>query len=378
MASLAAVVRDGTLGATPWLPWDRRFGLRSIDAELLTTAMGGQVRGARLDHVEVIPDSEGTTDRARLQLVWNAVGTAAGLPTTAFAKGTPSRVQPRILNAAFGLCGTEVQFYNTVQPELATITLRPYLARLGTGGRFLIVLEDKGPDTTFYRPWDFGSIEHAEAIIDVLARMHGAFYTSPRFDRDLAWVTTYRGRPGQVLAPKVMALAEKRFMRRDGVPDAVRRLTRLHLANGDALWRVWESLPPTLCHGDSHIGNTYRDADGTSGLFDWQVVHKMNGRREVAYFIAWALRPEDRRVHERRLVERYLDGIAEHGVGSETPSLADGFDLYRLMMVDAWTSLWATLGIGGMDNPGEAELLLDRFYTLLLDLDVEAAVRHAL
>jgi Phosphotransferase enzyme family len=221
-------------------------------------------------------------------------------------------------------------------------------------------------------------VSHAEAIIDQLAMMHAKFYKSLRFDRDLSWITLYRGRPGQVLAHRTVLLAEKRFFRKYDAPVSVQRLTRFHLENRDAFWRVWDSLPPTLCHGDSHIGNTYENADGTSGLFDWQEMHKMNGMREVAYFIAWAFTPEVRADKEKDLLVRYLDVLASHGVGDETPSLSEAFDLYRLMMIDAWTSVWAPLAIGGMEQPGQAEILLDRMYGMLLDLDVEKALRDAI
>ncbi len=104
----------------------------------------------------------------------------------------------------------------------------------------------------------------------------------------------------------------------------------------------------------------------------------MNGMREVAYFIAWAFSPEVRADKEKELLARYLDALACHGVGDETPSLSEAFDLYRLMMIDAWTSAWAPLAIGGMDQPGQAEILLDRMYGMLLDLDVEKALRDAI
>ena len=240
------------------------------------------------------------------------------------------------------------------------------------------MLESKDENTHFYTIDGEASLPHAEAIIDALATMHGRFYKSPRFATDLSWVTPYRGRPGQVSAHRVLLLAEKRFMKNFDVPEPVRRLTRFHLANREAFWRIWEAMPPTLCHGDTHIGNTFRTADGTSGLFDWQEVHKMNGIREVAYFIAWAFTPENRRSYEKDLLERYLKVVADSGVGSETPNMSKAFDLYRLMMIDAWTSVWASLGLMKVEQEGLAETLLERQYAVLLDLDVEQALHAAL
>ena len=377
MFKTLTTVKDIAIGLSPWVPWDKDFGLDSITEQDLTAAIAKGVPGAHVLRIGLDRD-RGTTDRARLELEWNDAGKEAGLPTKAFAKGTASMAQSRLLNSAFGLCATEVSFYNNAYHDLAGITLRPYYAKVAPGGRFLLVLESKDENTHFYTPDGEASLQHAEAIIDALAEMHGRFYKSPRFQTDLSWVTTYRGRPGQVLAPRVILLAEKRFMKHFDVPEPVRRLTRFHLANREAFWRIWEAMPPTLCHGDTHIGNTFRSADGTSGLFDWQEVHTMNGIREVAYFIAWAFTPENRRAYEKDLLARYLDTVADSGVGSETPSMSEAFDLYRLMMIDAWTSVWASLGLMKVEQEGLAETLLERQYAVLLDLDVEQALHAAL
>jgi hypothetical protein len=377
MFKILSTAKNVAIGLSPWVPWDKNFGLNSITDSDLTAAIAKDVAGARLIHFELDRD-RGTTDRARLKLQWNDAGTEAGLPTKAFAKGTPSLPASRMLNSTFGLCATEVHFYNSIYPDLADITLKPYYAKVASGGRFLLVLESKDADTHFYTPDGEASLEHAEAIIDALAKMHGQFYKSPRFQKDLSWVTHYRGRPGQWFAPKLMPVAEKRFSRKYDVPEPVHRLTRFHLENREAFWRIWEAMPPTLCHGDTHIGNTFRSADGTSGLFDWQEVHKMNGIREVAYFIAWALTPDSRRAYEKDLLARYLDALAASGVGKETPSLSQGFDQYRLMMIDAWTSVWGALGLMTVEQEGLAERLLERQYAMLLDLEVEQALHAAL
>ena len=56
--------------------------------------------------------------------------------------------------------------------------------------------------------------------------------------------------------------------------------------------------------------------------------------------------------------------------------MSEAFDLYRLMMIDAWTSVWASLGLMKVEQEGLAETLLERQYAVLMDLDVEQAL-HA-
>ena len=145
--------------------------------------------------------------------------------------------------------------------------------------------------------------------------------------------------------------SEKRFVAQDReVPEAVRNLTKMYVQNQSQLVKVWESMPQTLCHGDTHLGNTFSNPDGTAGIYDWQVFHKMNGLRDVAYFLTHSIPTELRRAEEKNLLGRYLGGLAESGAGNDAPSLAEAFDTYRLLSVDGWIAIVFTLAAGGMQR----------------------------
>ncbi|HWU23062.1 MAG TPA: phosphotransferase, partial [Nocardioides sp.] len=263
--------RDMALGMVPWIPGQARYGLDSLTTAELGAAIGGHVPGARLEGHQVEIDSRGTTDRARLRLHWNGQGRDAGLPGSAFAKGTSSQLAPRAIVSAFG-CGTyETRFFQQIQPSVADLTISPYVARSGAGGRYVVAFEDLAlrGDVTFYNADDEATKEHAEAVIDLLARLHGRFWRSPRFENDLAWLKTYSGRPGYPFMRRMFNWSEKRFMKQDReVPDAVRRLTKTYVDNQHVFVRIWESMPMTLCHGDTHLGNTFANPDGTAGIYD--------------------------------------------------------------------------------------------------------------
>lgn len=377
MASTLGTVGNIALGLTPWVPWQRHHGLDSLTADALTRMVGGAVPGARVTSFTSERDRQ-TTDRARLRLEWNAAGRDAGLPRELFAKGTPSLASSRILNSAFGLCGTEVRFYSSLYDDLAEITLRPYHAGIGPGGRFLLVLKSRDPASThFFQMRETATLEHARDVVTALARMHARFSGSPRFATDLSWVTRYSGRPGQAIAPLILSAARKAFAKKYDVPDEVAEIIRLHVEHGPELTRIWEALPATLCHGDTHLGNTFRTVDGTSGLFDWQEVHRMNGLREIAYFVASAFDPAERRQHEHALLETYRDVLVDEGAAA-VPSLDEAFDTYRLMMLDAWRSVWASLALMPVQQDDLAGILIDRHVGHLQDLDVLGAVKAAL
>jgi hypothetical protein len=371
-------IKNIAIGMSPIIRGEDRFGLASISPAELTAAIAKDAPGARIEKIRLEADSKGTTDRGRLFLDWNQAGINAGLPTTAFAKGTPSTTSSRILNSTFGLCESEVRFYNELQPAVAALTLKPYVARVGAGGRFVIAMEDLGKQATFFQPGEEAPLSHAEAIMDVLALLHAKYWRSPRFASDLQWITPFSRRPGFVLAHKVLVMYEPKWLRkRADVPPSVQRLTQFYLENRPALDRAWEALPPTLCHGDPHLGNTYAKSDGASGIYDWQNLHKMNGMRDVAYFMGHSLPIELRRAQEKNLIRRYLDGLAFNGVGHEVPTFEKAFDQYRLLIMDGWTSVWASLAIGGMAEEARGEILMQRFYAALTDLDTEKALRGA-
>jgi aminoglycoside phosphotransferase (APT) family kinase protein len=74
------------------------------------------------------------------------------------------------------------------------------------------------------------------------------------------------------------------------------------------LVKLSNQQPRALLHGDTHLGNLYVDVDGVPGFFDSQP-HHGPGMCEVAYHLAGALDPADRRSHERALVAQYRDAL---------------------------------------------------------------------
>jgi thiamine kinase-like enzyme len=382
MLNALAAIKDTALGASPWVPGHGLFGLESLRAEEFTEALATDVPGARVDAIDVEIDSRGTTDRARIHLHWNEPGLAAGLPRSAFAKGTSSQLAPRTIVSAFGCHTYETRFFQQLQPGLADLTITPYISRSGIGGRYVNAFEDlslREGGVTFYNADDEAPKEHAEAVIDLLASLHGRFWQSPRFEGDLSWLETYSRRPGGSFMRQLFSWSEKTFMKQDReVPEPVRRLTKAYVENQRRLIEVWESMPQTLCHGDTHLGNTFANADGTAGIYDWQVFHKMNGLRDVAYFLMHSIPTELRRNEEKNLLQRYLDGLGEHGAGDDVPAFEEAFDTYRLLTIDGWIAIVFTLAAGSMQPDDRMEVTAVRAINTLLDLDVEQALTKAL
>lgn len=92
------------------------------------------------------------------------------------------------------------------------------------------------------------------------------------------------------------------------------------------LGELHRTLPPCLCHGDTHLGNLYELADGTPGFFDAQVA-KCPAAFEVTYHLVGALDVPDRRAHEQPLLRHYLAELRKHGI--DAPPFEECWEAYR-------------------------------------------------
>jgi hypothetical protein len=77
------------------------------------------------------------------------------------------------------------------------------------------------------------------------------------------------------------------------------------------------------------------------GLCDWQCGSRGHWARDLAYAISASLPPDKRRLWERELVARYLDGLASHG--GERIDFDRGFNYYRQQMLHAFPMWTITL-----------------------------------
>jgi aminoglycoside phosphotransferase (APT) family kinase protein len=107
----------------------------------------------------------------------------------------------------------------------------------------------------------------------------------------------------------------QRLQDRDWMQHALVKLGEYH--------RGW---PVCLCHGDTHLGNLYEEADGTPGFFDAQVA-KGPWQLEVTYHLVGALDVPDRREHERTLLQHYLDELRTHGI--KPPTFREAWEAHR-------------------------------------------------
>ena len=76
--------------------------------------------------------------------------------------------------------------------------------------------------------------------------------------------------------------------------------------------RLIDEPPHTVMHGDAHPGNVYF-RDGAAGLLDWQAVRRGHPGRELAYTLVTGMTTDDRRQHQRELLDHYRGALAAAG-----------------------------------------------------------------
>jgi hypothetical protein len=352
---------------------------RSIEAlttQWLTDALCAEVPGAQVTDFEVIGGSNGTTDRRALRVAYNAAGQAAGLPDRVFAKATP-RLTSRLLTGPVGALRGETAFYNSIRPGLPIEAPQSYYAAVDERSYRSIVLIE---DVTVTRGARFGSPADlpvsrpmAESMVRQMAAYHAAFWQSPRFAGDLAWLPTaqqWQDNTNNVLPYDRRCLVG--FDRAGAViPDELKK------RKADVLPAFTQSLAlnaraaETLVHFDVHLGNWYVLDSGEMGQHDWQVLVRGHWALDLSYALTSALRIDDRRLWERQLLEIYLAGLAEGGVET-APTFEEAFLAYRQQIFHGLTFWLFTIGRSPFQpkmQPDEVSLAnLERMAQAVVDL----------
>lgn len=311
----------------------------AVTPEWLTQTIGADVPGAEVVSTHVDDEHTGMTDRLRLGITWNEAGAAAGLPTMVFVKATPEHPVHRMMLSVLHMAELEATFYRVAQPDVPALAPRAYHAESYPGGRFLIVTEDlatKGCQPFWLK--DACTPEHALAVARTLAQVHATFWDSPRFDTDLSWVRPRTQRLGWPFLCQSLGQTREIYLASEAgqslAPDAQAVIAAWAQHQG-AVFDYWETLPKTLLHGDSHFGNTYATSDGGAGYFDWQVIFRGYGVRDLVYFLTSALSADQYRAQGAEILDTYVATLAEHGVTIDREEADLHFGLFALDSLDA-------------------------------------------
>ena len=334
----------------------------------MTAALAEHHPDAVVDEVAVELRDDGTNRRARLALKYSA---GSG-PATVFVKAADP-AHKELIRMTSGMFHEPRLFMSRV--ELPVEHPVVYRAAIDEDAYdFVLVMEDlnaRGADPRdSLRPL---SVEQAASGVRALGRLHGRYWGSRVLQNpQLDWLEPFLPFDGLQYAP---------------LPSAIERLDAdtpaevMSLTIDDLVESVWKpyirsltTSPQTLLHGDPHIGNTYVTPDDTLGFLDWQMARRGNWSLDLGYFLQGALTIEDRRRHERVLLEEYRDALALPR--DEMPSADEVFLRYRASVAHGLTLWLCTASAdGGLWQRAEvAVTLAQRYAAAYGDLDAAVAI----
>lgn len=348
--------------------------VEEITAAWLAAALaeGGEPSG--FSGIEHIQGHSGTTTRSWIQPGYDG-DPPPGAPTRFFLKVAPHSFPTAVFGEILGLGRNEIRFYDELACEVPVDVPQAFVARYdAASGAFVLVLEDLAADVVFPSFEHPCTFEQFASVISELARLHAAFWGSPRFERDLAWLPRAGNDPAYRLGKAISELSTRPALaklRGRVSNDFATRAARIHQRR-DLLEKAWAKPPLTLVHGDAHLGNLYFRA-GKPGFFDWQIVSARQGMRDVAHLMVGGLDVDDRRSWERDLIALYVDELRSLGVAEF--SVDDAWRQYRLHAFYEWFGLTVTVA-GDLQPAVVQDAVLGRAVAAIEDLQSFDAIEE--
>ncbi|MDG2306749.1 MAG: phosphotransferase [Candidatus Binatia bacterium] len=342
----------------------------AITPQWLTTALATSVPGVEVSSVEVVDRHSGTTGRARLRLEY--ASSTAG-PETVFVKLPPFGAEQRQLVAVTDMGRREARFYESVAAETPMRVPRAYFAAHGDEKtEYIMVLEDlEANGCTFPEGWGEHARTHGQQLVEGLARVHAHFWEDARFASELSWIPRSSRGP---MGAKLIDLARQSLG--GDLPPVFTELCQLYVENHERIVDVWDDGESTLIHGDTHAGNHLVDA-GQVGLYDWAVVTRSPGIRDVAIFLCNSCPGDVRRENQDEWIRAYHQGLVDGGVAA--PDLETLQLRYRRTVLYGWVAATTTAAMGDRWQPIEVGMQATRRATEACDdLGTLDAFREAL
>jgi hypothetical protein len=341
----------------------------AITPAWMTQALAASLPDVAVTRVEVLDQHSGTTGRLRLGLE-HAPGHDG--PASVFVKLPPFDESQRKLVAATDMGRREARWYAGPAQEAPLRIPGCWFAAHGDDRtEYVMVLEDlAAAGCTFTNRLEPGAEGHGRQVVESLGRLHAHFWETPRFAHELSWVQpAMRGRKGA----EFVALALERLG--DDFPPVFTDLCRLYIDHQEAITELWDEGEQTLIHGDTHAGNQFVDA-GVVGFYDWAVISRSPGIRDVAIYLGNSCPTEVRQAEEEGWLRAYRQVLVDAGV--DAPPFEVLWDRYRRCVLYAWIAASTTLAMGSRWQPVEVGRLgTTRATQTCADLDTVDAIRAA-
>ncbi len=266
-------------------------------------------------------------ENVRFTLSWSGADPEA-VPASVvgkFASADPTSRQAGIMT---GIYVREIAFYQELASQCAMRIPTCHLAEIDLStAEFVLMFEDITPAQQGDQVTGC-SVDQAALAMEQLALLHSSFWANRVLD-GREWLTPRSAEGGQGLATIYVALLPQFLEQYDDRLSDRARETAIAFAPDVGTWLSADRKPFTLLHGDYRLENmlfgTGPDAPPLTTV-DWQTVSIGPGPSDAAYFLGAGLHTEERRSHERELLETYRTGLVANGVEL---GASECWDLYR-------------------------------------------------
>lgn len=277
-------------------------------------------------------------------------GDPGNVPDSLVAKFPSAIPTNRAAAMSYNLYERETRFFAELDPMTSMRTPQIFFADWA-GDNFLILMEDLGE----YRVGDQrtgADLADTEAMVDELAKLHAGFWN--KVDR-LDWVPHIAD---SYHADNMVNLCEIGWpnmceLFKDYLAPGIADKGDLFQSSLASLQAAMDTPPITLLHGDFRMENVLfgqKPEHQPIAIIDWQGPLRGKNMVDVALILAQSTRTEVLREHERGLLSRYVDGLAQEGVA--------GYDFeqawadYELAMLYNW--VYVAVVAGTLDVHNEA------------------------
>ena len=288
-------------------------GPEQVTAQWLSAVLSAEDHHVDVDSVEVSAVRTGQTGATyRVAVRYGAGG--QGLPQS-FVVKLPAQDEAVRERVALSY-RSEHAFYTEVADTVAVPLPRCYHCAIADdGAQFVLLLADLAPAVQGDQIRGC-SVAEARLAAIALAGLHGPRWCDPAWLDFTGTVMPLPDEAGARGLGDITKLAAQITIEKLGprmsAPD---RDTVLESAELIADWLLHSPDRFSLLHGDYRIDNLLFDPDRIRvTVVDWQTLAVGLPARDLAYFIATSLAPEERAAHERELVTAYHQALTHHGV----------------------------------------------------------------
>jgi len=288
----------------------------------------------------------------------------AAQPTTLIAK-IASDHEPikTLLNK--DLLYREVRFYEEMAPLVNIEIPKVYYTAYGDD-ELVIIMEDLGEIELGNEVLE-ATINETEKAFASIAQFHSQWWNHEMIEQ--GWVspvndTVDREEITRALEASLVKYGDRYPYLSRCIKIFIKKFPKLP----EELPQPW---PLTLVHGDFHRKNIHFREDGSTVIFDWQVVEKNTPITDIANWLLGNLNVKDRKAHEYRLLRHYYDSLEKECSGNYSfrKLKAD----YRQALVIATVRFFAVLELVDLDIEGGENLSL-----MLVERVEQAAKDHKL